>query len=659
LQPANIGVWNSLYAASLGIVDSVNEITTRTPQGIANPVDTDLVSAGSWKHFEYHFGDTWRLTNSLTLSLGLMGVIETPFSDDKGRQSFIVNDQTGVPIDTVQYLQQRADMARVGEVFNPGFAWAPISEFGGRGYFPLQNHIGPRLAAAWNPSFQNGILGSMFGSAKTVIRGGFSMGYYRVLGVGQVQFAEQSDQLLAQTSSLVAPLNSHGQPYRVGPDGPVPLPNIAQQVAVPYVPPSNYGAGSIIAFDPNYKVGTENSVDFTIQRELPGNMLVEVGYLGRFGRNLETDLDLNAVPFFINDMTHKSSQNFAQAFDQVATQLRSGTTPSNVTPQPWFENNMGPGATITLANEASSDFIDAAVQTLWQQHIDNALISGPVENQQLVSTLDISPVGWSNYNAAFVSVNKRTSKGLTFTINYTFSHWLTTGENSTDSGGTAPINSYDLRYGYGAALGDRRHVLNGYGVYNLPFGDGHNLRGGSLHHVINNWSWSNIVNYSSGLPLFMSMGGQPFGSNSGNESIPNIGPRNFSEGLHQGIGGSNGIANCCGTSQNIFSNPATVYADFRPFMISQDTHGSAGYIRGLHLFTWDMSVNKVIGIVHEAKAKLGFDFFNIFNHPLFNDPETNYLDPPGFGVINSQPGDPADGDYWTPRRLQASLRIEF
>jgi hypothetical protein len=216
-----------------------------------------------------------------------------------------------------------------------------------------------------------------------------------------------------------------------------------------------------------------------------------------------------------------------------------------------------------------------------------------------------------------------------------------------------------LRYGYGAALGDRRHVLNGYGVYNLPFGDGHNLRGGSLHHVINNWSWSNIVNYSSGLPLFMSMGGQPFGSNSGNESIPNIGPRNFSEGIHQGIGGSNGIANCCGTSQNIFSNPATVYADFRPFMISQDTHGSAGYIRGLHLFTWDMSVNKVIGIVHEAKAKLGFDFFNIFNHPLFNDPETNYLDPPGFGVINSQPGDPADGDYWTPRRLQASLRIEF
>ncbi|MGB6722687.1 MAG: carboxypeptidase-like regulatory domain-containing protein [Terracidiphilus sp.] len=659
LLPANIGLWNSLYGATLGIVDSVNEITTRNPQGVANPPDTDLVSAGSWRHFEYHVGDTWRLTNSLTLSLGLMGVVETPFNDDKQRQSFIVNGQTGQPIDSVQYLQQRAEMARVGQIFNPGFAWAPIGDFRGRGYFPIQNHLGPRLAAAWSPSFHDGLMGHMFGANKTVIRGGFSMGYYRILGVGEVQFAEQSDQLLAQTSNRVAPLNGAGQPYRVGPDGAVPLPIVTQQVAVPFVPPSNYGAGTIIAFDPNYKQGTENSADITIQRDLPGNMLVEVGYLGRFGRNLEADLDLNAVPFFINDMTHKSSQNFAQAFDQVATQLRTGTAPANVTPQPWFENNIGTGATVNLASSAASDFIDAYVQTLWQQHINSAITSGPVENQQVVSTLDISPVGWSNYNGGFITLNKRTSMGLTFTINYTFSHWLTTGENSTDSGGTSPVNSYNPRYGYGDALGDRRQVINAYGIYNLPFGNGHELSGGPLRHVVNNWSWSNIVNYSTGLPLYMSMGGQPFGSSSYNESIPNTVGRNFSKGIHQGVGGSNGIGDCCGSGQNLFKNPAAVYADFRPFLISQDTTGSAGFIRGLPLFTWDMSVSKAIGIYHEGKMRLGFDFFNVFNHPLFNDPETNYLDPPGFGVINSQPGDPADGDYWTPRRLQASVRIEF
>jgi CubicO group peptidase (beta-lactamase class C family) len=33
-------------------------------------------------------------------------------------------------------------MARLGQVYNPGFAWSPIGNFGGRGYFPFQNHVG-------------------------------------------------------------------------------------------------------------------------------------------------------------------------------------------------------------------------------------------------------------------------------------------------------------------------------------------------------------------------------------------------------------------------------------------------------------------------------------------------------------------------------------
>jgi hypothetical protein len=657
--PSNqVSLWNSLYGASLGTVDSVDEVTVRNPKGNALPVGTHLISAGSWRHFEYHLGDTWRISNGLTLNLGLMGVVETPFSDNEGRQSFIVSSQTGQPIDPVQYINTRASMARVGQVYNPGFSWAPIGEFGGRGYFPTQNHIGPRLAAAWAPSFDHGVLGGIFGDRKGVIRGGFSMGYYRILAVGEVQFAEEDDQLLAQTNSLVAPVNGAGQPYRVGVDGGVPMPSVAPQLAVPFTPPSNYGAGTLLGFDPNYKSAYENSVDFTYQREIPGNTLVEVGYMGRFGRNLETDLDINAVPFFIADMTHKSNQNFAQAFDQVATQLRQGVSPAAVTPQPWFENNLGAGGTVALATEAGGDFIDAYVQSLWEQYI-NGQLKVPVENQQVTSTLDISPVGWSNYNGAFVTVTKRPSRGLTFTLNYTYSKWLTTGEDSTDSGSTSAVNPYDLHYGYNPAFGDRHHVINAYGVYNLPFGPGHNLTGGPLRHVVDNWFMSHIITYASGLPLYMSMGGQPFGANSGNESIPTTGPRDFGQGIYKGVAGSNGVGTCCGAGQNLFSNPAAVYSKFRPFLISHDTSSSAGYLRGLSMFTWDTSLNKKITLHENLNARLGFDFFNILNHPLFNNPETNYLDPTGFGVINSQPGDPADGDYWTPRRLQASIRIEF
>ena len=661
LLPADVGLWNNLYAATLGIVDSTDDIVVRRPDGTAEPIGTEINSAGTWKHFEYHVSDTWRVTNSLSLSLGLMGLIESPFSDSQGRQDFIISTQTGQPIDPAQYLQQRAAMARVGQAYSTQFAWAPISNYG-RGYFPIQNHIGPRLAAAWNPSFHDGILGQLFGDRKTVIRGGFGINYFRALAVGMVQFPQEGDKLLAQTNPLVAPLNSQGQPFRVGVDGPAPLPAAVAQVASPYIPPSNYGAGTVLAFDPNYRLGSMNSVNFTIQREVPGNMIAEIGYLGRFSRHTESSLDLNAVPFFIADLSHKSNQTFAQAFDHVATQLRAGVNPSSVTPQPWFENSIGPGATVQLANTDASDFIDAAVQTMWINHI-NASLPVSVENTQLVNTLDISPVGWNNYNGMFISVNKRPSKGLTFTFNYTYSKWLSTGECTTDCAGGVPLNPYDLHYGYGPALGDRRHVISAYGVYELPFGAGHRFTGGPLRRLVDDWHWSNVLTYATGVPDFVGMGAQEFGGANTYDSIPATGPVP-SQGLHRGVTGSNGIGTSGnpgngGTGLNLFANPSAAYKDFRPFLISQDTSSSEGMIRGLSEFTWDMSLIKAIAVTEKVKFKLSFDFFNVLNHPLFLNPSLNYLDPTSFGVVTSIRGDPDNGDYWTPRRVQVGLRVEF
>jgi hypothetical protein len=661
LLPADVGVWNALYAATLGIVDSTDDIVVRRPNGTAEPTGTEINAAGTWNHFEFHLNDTWRITNSLSLSLGFNGVIESAFHDSQGRQDFIVDTQTGQPIDPVQYLQQRANMARVGEAYSAQFAWSPISNFH-RDYFPIQHHIGPRLAAAWNPSYHDGILGRLFGDRKTVIRGGFSISSYRALAVGMVQFPQEGDQLLAQVNPLVAPTNGAGQPFRVGVDGPAPLPVAVPQIASPYIPPSNYGAGTILGFSPNYRLGSMNSVNFTIQREVPGNMIVEVGYLGRFSRHTEMSLDLNAVPFFIADLSHKSNQNFAQAYDQVATQLRAGVNPSSVTPQPWFENSIGPGATVQLATTDASDFIGANVQTMWINHI-NALLPSPVENEQVVNTLDISPAGWSNYNGMFLSVNKRTSKGLTFTFNYTYSKWLSTGECSTDCAGGVGVNPYDLHYGYAPALGDRRHVISAYGTYELPFGAGHRFTGGPLRRVVDDWHWSNVMTYATGVPDFVGMSSQEFGGCCAYDSIPATGPIP-SQGLHRGVAGSNGIGTSGdpangGTGLNLFGDPAAAYAQFRPFLISQDTTTSQGMVRGLSEFTWDMSLIKGIAVTERVKFKLGFDFFNVLNHPLFLDPGLNYLNPRNFGVVTSIRGDPDNGDYWTPRRVQVGLRLEF
>jgi hypothetical protein len=74
-------------------------------------------------------------------------------------------------------------------------------------------------------------------------------------------------------------------------------------------------------------------IDFTIQRELPGQNILQIGYVGRLGRDLAGSFNLNSAPYFFKD--NASGQTFAQAFDAVAAAI---PTNSPVQTQPWFED---------------------------------------------------------------------------------------------------------------------------------------------------------------------------------------------------------------------------------------------------------------------------------------------------------------------------------
>jgi hypothetical protein len=667
LLPSDVGRWDGLYAAVTGIIDNVVLATSRDAHG--NAIPGPFENEGPWYHFEIYAADTWRIRPSLTLSLGVNGLIEIPYHDIKGRLAFLIDQQTGQPISVLNYLKTRADAARQGHIYNPGLAFAPMDMFPGRREFPLHKSLGPRLAAAWNPSFSDGFLGHMLGQGKTVIRGGYALGYHRPMAVGFVQFNMQGNSITATPAILNGPTNSAGQPFRVGVDGPAPLPSVPATIPIPYAPPVPYGDSFDLQWDPSYKFGYMHAGDLTIQRELRNNFLIEVGWIGRFGRRLEVDANINAVPFFIKDLSGLSNQTFAQAFDLVAAQLRAGALPATVTPQPWFENSIGAGATVTLATTHTSDFINGFVNDLWMNPggIDS-LLPTPVNNRQIRQTLSHVADGRSNYNALFVSLAKRPTHGLSFKLNYTLSKNLAPPIGISDSGTGSCMNPFDRNYCYGPALSDRRHGLNFYGTYDLPFGKGQRFGGGvspRLNKLIGGWSTSTILTYFSGLPLSVYAGGQPFGNACcGDESAPLSRDPRADEGRHGGVSGSNGVGvagdpAAGGSGLNLFSNPEAVFNSFRYFKISEDGRGSRGVIRGLPRFTWDLSVAKYTAVTERIGVRFSFDFFNVANHPLFNDPFLNLLDPASFGVINSQPGDPGNGDYWTPRRCQFGLRIEF
>src|SRR5260370_30174368 len=68
-------------------------------------------------------------------------------------------------------------------------------------------------------------------------------------------------------------------------------------------------------------------------------MILEVGYVGRWSRDLFGNIDLNHIPYMFTPKG--TNQSFAQAFDKVAAQLQAGTSTRAVTAQPALEALLG------------------------------------------------------------------------------------------------------------------------------------------------------------------------------------------------------------------------------------------------------------------------------------------------------------------------------
>src|SRR5262249_8295466 len=441
--------------------------------------------------------------------------------------------------------------------------------------------------------------GKFFGERKTVVRGGYSLVYDRTntvqtiiiptLGVG-----------FAQTINIPGPLNAAGQPYRIGVDGPIPLPSAPQTVSSPIAPTKPFGETLSFSVDPNIKEPKNHVVDFTIQRELPWRMLLEVGYIGRFARDLYVNGNINSVPFFLKES--KSGQTFAQAFDAVATSLRNKQT---ATAQPYFENQLNgaaftinnqrmicgsaPGATISctqgLAATQTASFINGNVSTLQQVAIDFQIalaqgIGTPVTNLQSQDLLVRTSPPISNYHRLILSLRKRYSQGLALDFNYTLARSLDESSIQNQNFVGEFQSSFFPGYDYGPSLFDIRHLINANGTYELPFGKGRRFSSGNgfINKTIGGWYTAGVFTYQSGLPLTFAQSAEAFGGSSifgptaGRIPLKNS---TFDPGPHSGVNGSNGIGTSAnpalparGSGLNLFANPEEVFNIFRHLLLS-------------------------------------------------------------------------------------------
>jgi outer membrane receptor protein involved in Fe transport len=242
-------------------------------------------------------------------------------------------------------------------------------------------------------------------------------------------------------------------------------------------------------------------------------------------------------------------------------------------------------------------------------------------------------VGKGYYHAFQFSLDRKTSKGLTYLISYTYSKMIDYGSDGWFGvEGTSIQDPYNLKMDKSVAGFDLTHILSASWTYELPFGKGERFQTGSkvVDAIIGPWQINGILTLQSGAPYFV-------GSNSG---IPNTG--NVFE-----------RADLTGTpitpaNQSIaeWINPAA-FKNPAPF-----TFGNEG--RNILRRDWyrnlDLSLFRDFPLTESKKLEFRAETFNTPNWVVWGRPNTSIGDP-NFGVINSIGN--------SPRIIQLALKFYF
>jgi hypothetical protein len=689
--------WNGLYASLMGVVDHSAQIATRDGSFNANPLGTPLFDNVTIPSYYLYFQNVWQAKPGLTITYGVdWGVQLTP-SEAAGKEVVWTYSNSGAPLNYYEYLQNRASLLNQGvttttnpatgrvlavNAFNPVFSLTPVNNlatpFNGQMRHTEWGDFGPRIAIAWQPQWNNKI----FGNKATVIRGGYARVFDRTSAVGEALNPLLTGGL-ASGDQCNAPVttNPGGGPgafggctsltstnasnaFRIGPDGnSVPIP-AATSLPIPFTPSGTAFLPQHLSssLDPFTTPGYAHSVDFSIQRALPGHMFVEIGYIGRFSRNLPQTFQLNAPDPYMKDA--QSGQTLVQAFANLGL-AQNAKTPLAQTPvQPFFENIIGtyncqnastviPGMKKNFANcsqmlmsqDASNKYLGAMDLGDFTTNELNVDTANYIDNMQIFEWSATSDKGWSDYNAAFLNVNKSFGRGLQFQFNWTWSHAI--GIQGINQQYLYSVNSpYNLNLDKSSEPFDHKHTLNAWWYYQLPFGSGRQFRTnqGFIDRVIGGWYTSGIYTFYTGLPMYISAQGN-FGAyllSNGDVAVSSLGSLHGLEGRHDG--------SLPGGVPNIFGNPSAVLGSLSVPNISQIGQNPFDQLRMIPSWNVDLSFGKNIVASERFKVMFSADMLNAFNHIIFNEPQLN-TSGTSFGEFTTQAND--------PRRILLGLRFEF
>jgi hypothetical protein len=451
----------------------------------------------------------------------------------------------------------------------------------------------PRIGFAWSPD--------MLGK-RTVLRGAYSATSY-MQGTGtNLRITENAPFVNDFNFSAMGDPNDTPSVQKNSPEGSY----FTTESGFPAnLTPSLSDAG-LRVWDPNIRPAIDNMWNLSVQYQLGKHDTAQVAYVGQKVTHIMVPMD------------------YAQ-FVQNA------------------DGSVSPG--LYLGEQVNNN---ATTPSIFQ-------IPGSNHNNQGAYAYGAASVGNQGYNALQAVYQHRFDKNIEAQFNYTYSKCMAdnVGYYGSAHGQSQPQgyyrqDQYNPKAEWGPCYYDTTHLFSSYAIYTLPFGKGQAI-GKNVNHVANsvigNWQASAMNMTHTGYAT-TAIDWNNWSNSWGN--FPGVTPR----------------ADCDGPVQYVHKYDATAggmrFWEPTNFSDAASPTGfgscSNGTIRGPGLFTFDMSLEKMFDIGKIAHLQFRTEAINVFNHPIFQAPQTDYSTGDQFGVAYAYGGNnPAEGE----RQVQFALKLLF
>jgi carboxypeptidase family protein len=618
----NTGIAQFLLSPTLSTVGGPDYVGGPGQQNSGTSVFVSNISLtdNGKNYYGSYINDDWKVTPKLTVNLGLrwdfFGLV---FEHHAAQANFV---PSGPPTGGAMYLlPPGASTSNLSSSFNALLAADNIAlKVGGYGKGlgnSQKSNFAPRVGFAYQVT------------PKLVARGGFGMFYN---GFENRGFSPNlGENYPYQFNFSFAPANDNT---------PITYSGCTSQYATPIGSATLETGFSCTPLSPttvlanglalrgiqfNYNTPYSMAGNFTVQYQLRPTLSVQAGYVTSLARHLEV---------FPNS-------NHVTQIQPTGTQLTNGAglggLPGCLNGAEINGNTGGCGIAASLGGLPFPDF---------GQGSSYATTNGN-----------------SYYHSLQTKVEKQFGGGLNFLATYTYSKARTDAGDLLNGGSTAGFRAPSvvgagIKYDYGLASFDIRHVFHISGGYELPFGKGKRFMAdsGFASKVLGGWSinWSGVL--QGGQPITLSC---PDGTGAGTGCYDLIVPgQSQKRGLHID---SNGRLSFFGNPA-AFSEPAKCTSSPCPL---STLGGPPTQVTGVPFKRLDFSTFKDVKLSERFLLQFRAEFFNILNHPNFNNPgfggngvvaisgSTNYTNS-NFGEIGSTRDAPYD-----PRQIQFALKLYY